>query len=208
MIVGWRTRHKRTDPASSTSVRLFGLHPWQLSLQSKMNRSNLVNTVCLTKWKQLGVKEWFYMLICCLIILIAWKKEPTWFYYWCVRSDTMKIKILIFLTICLCCLLCFRLCRSLPSWPWICWSPVSPMSCCETPTTLSINRASVLTHRHTLNTQRRPTILSAIRASALVYRCIHSNKYTLTAYTKYKLKTLNYAYNASVYYSDKKMLTH
>ncbi len=46
--------------------------------------------------------------------------------------------------------------------------------------------------------------MSAMRASVLVYRHTHTHtiKDTLTANTKYKLNTLNYAYNASTYYSD------
>lgn len=43
-----------------------------------------------------------------------------------------------------------------------------------------------------LHTQPRPT------GPVLAYGPTHNDKYTLTAYTKYKLNTLNYAYNASM----------
>lgn len=65
-------------------------------------------------------------------------------------SSGMKISVFSFLSsksLPLWPLLCLRLCRSLPSWRWTCWSPASPTSCCGTPTTLSTNRASALTHR-------------------------------------------------------------
>lgn len=65
-------------------------------------------------------------------------------------SSGMKISVFSFLSsksLPLWPLLCVRLCRSLPSWRWTCWSPASPTSCCGTPTTLSTNRASALTHR-------------------------------------------------------------
>lgn len=89
-------------------------------------------------------------------------------------------------------LFCFRLCRSPPSWLWTCWSPVSPTSCCGTPTTPSTNRASVLTHRRTLNAQRLPSHThSQIRTNSKHYKlkCLgalfrHNKEKVCDIYTK------------------------
>lgn len=84
------------------------------------------------------------------------------------------------LTVCM----CVRLCRSPPSWPWTCWSPVSPTSCCETPTTLSTNRASALTRRGAASTRAQAfhTVRPSERRGAR-----NHNSHTHTRHTRHEI---------------------